>query len=169
MGIHLKALLFLLFFSLLHLGYDLTNCSFLAPFCGTNESVFQHLKMAFWGYGLLTVAEYFVVRSKFSQAFWYSRILSIVMVPWVAFLMWYLLPAVHGRAESLALELTWAIAITYLSGLLVAQIEKDTEKVRFSLPSRLVLLSLFFVSAFLLVLFTYRLPWIDLFVDPAAL
>jgi len=47
-------------FSLFHFGYEITGWGFLAPFCGVNESVFQHLKMAFWGYLLVAVGEYLV-------------------------------------------------------------------------------------------------------------
>ncbi len=71
-------------FSILHFGYDLTHWAFLAPICGVNESVFQHLKMAFWAYLLASLIEYFVVRGKLGkkETFWYSRFLSTIIVPW---------------------------------------------------------------------------------------
>jgi len=47
MNIFVKSLLYLIMFSILHFGYDLTHLIFLIPFCGVNESVFQYLKMAF--------------------------------------------------------------------------------------------------------------------------
>jgi hypothetical protein len=46
MNIYLKAVIFLLIFLILHFGYEITGWVFLTPFCGVNESVFQHLKMA---------------------------------------------------------------------------------------------------------------------------
>jgi hypothetical protein len=54
MNIYVKPLLFLLSFSLFHFGYEITGWNLLTPFCGINESVFQHLKMAFWGYLLVS-------------------------------------------------------------------------------------------------------------------
>jgi len=67
MNIYLKSLFYLAIFSILHFGYDLTHWVFLAPFCVINESVFQHLKMAFWAYLLTSVLEYFVIKEKISK------------------------------------------------------------------------------------------------------
>jgi len=172
MNIYLKALLFLLSFSLFHFGYELTEWSFLKPFFGTNESVFQHLKMAFWGYFLLTMVEYFWFKKRIKEKienFWYSRVLSIIIIPWIVMQMWYLLPAIYGRAEYLILGVSWAVLVTYLSALFVIQIEKETEKIQFHVKTKIFLLVLFVILAFLFTLFTYKLPWIDLFVNPEVL
>lgn len=172
MNIYLKALLFLLSFSFFHFGYEITGLPFLKPFCGINESVFQHLKMAFWGYGLLTIVEYFWLGKKIKERFknfFYSRILSTILIPWTIVLTWYLLPAIYRKTESLILDLSWAVIVTYLSVLFVVQIESETEKVQFNIKTRIVILILFVISIFLFTLFTYKLPWIDLFMDPANL
>ena len=142
---------------------------FFKPFFGTDESVFQHLKIAFWGYVFLTVFEYFFLNSHVKEKirnFWYSRILSAIIIPWIIVLTWYLLPAVYGRVESLILDLSWAILLTYLSGLFVIQIEKETEKARFDVKTKIILLILLTNSVFLFILFTFKLPWIDLFINP---
>lgn len=62
MNTHIKSLLYLAIFIILHFEYDLTHWVFLTPFCGINESVFQHLKMVFWAYLLTSLIEWFVVR-----------------------------------------------------------------------------------------------------------
>jgi len=172
MNIYLKAFIFLLAFSLFHFGYELTGTAFLKPFCGTDESVFQHLKMAFWGYVLLSVVEYFLLKKRIKEKiknFWYSRIFSTVLIPWIIVLTWYLLPAIFGRAKFLILEVLWGTLITYLSGIFVAQIEKETEKTQFKIGTRIILLILIVISVFLFILFTYKLPWIDLFINPEVL
>ncbi|RKY19108.1 MAG: hypothetical protein DRP63_01120 [Planctomycetota bacterium] len=172
MNIYLKAFLFLLAFCVFHYGYELTELAFLKPFCGTNESVFQHLKMAFWAYVLLSVVEFALLKRRQDpkiRNFVYSRMLSAVLLPWVIVLTWYLLPGVFGRVGSIFIEVLWAVLVTYLSGLFVVQIEKEVEKVQFQVATKVVLLALTVISAFLFVLFTYRLPWIDLFVDPQTL
>ncbi|MGC8885468.1 MAG: DUF6512 family protein [Candidatus Nanoarchaeia archaeon] len=172
MNIYFKAFLFLISFSIFHFGYELTGLGFLVPFFGINESVFQHLKMAFWGYLLLSIVEYFLLKKKIKQGiinFWYSRIFTAIIIPWIVGFMWYLLPAVYGRAESLIIDLIWAVAITYLSGLFVIVIEKDIEKIQFSHRTKVVLFMILIISAFLFVGFTYKPPWIDLFIDPEAL
>lgn len=170
MNVYLKALLFLFSFSLFHFGYEITDWGFLTPFCGVNESVFQHLKMAFWGYLLVAVGEYLFVRKKIKEGkirnFWYSRLLSTVLLPWIIFIVWYLLPALYGRAESLLLDLVWAVAVTYLSCCCVGVVEKEIEKIEFSLSTKYVISLLFLILGFLFVWFTYKLPWIDMFVNP---
>mgnify|MGYP000695747980 CR=1 FL=1 len=172
MNTYLKAFLFLVSFCLFHYGYEITELAFLKPFCGTNESVFQHLKMAFWGYALLCLVEFFLLRRHPKNEvnnFLYSRMLSAVLLPWVVLLTWYLLPAVLGKVKSLFFEVLWSVLVTYLSGLFVIQIEKETEKTRFEIGTRVTICALVAISAFLFVMFTYKLPWIDLFVNPETL
>ncbi len=172
MNMYVKALLFLAAFSLLHFGYEITGWTFLTPFCGVNESVFQHLKMAFWGYILLSAFEYLALKRRIKEnltGFLYSRMLSTIMIPWVIFITWYLLPALYGRAKSLIVDLSWAVAITYISALSTAQIESEVEKIEFSRGTRAIIAALLVVLGFLFTLFTYKLPWIDLFVNPEAL
>ena len=173
MNIYWKSLLFLLCVSFFHFGYDVTGWDFLKPFFGINESIFQHLKMAFWGYLLLSILEYFLLFKKELyreiKNFWYSRILSAIIVPWIVVLVWYLLPAIYGRVESLTFELFWALLATYLSGILAIKIEKETENTPFSTHTKAILLILLVISAFMFVTFTYKLPWIDLFANPETL
>ncbi len=167
--VKIKSILFLLSFYVLHFGYKLTRWKFLKPFCGINESVFQHLKIAFWGYVVLTGIEYFLLSgSAISNisSFIFSRLLSAIMIPWIVGLIWYLLPALYGRAGRLWLDLVWGTFSTYLSGFFVIQIERDIERVQFELSTEIIIVILCIISAFLFTLFTYRLPWIDLFVDP---
>jgi len=168
MKTYLKALLFLIIFIILHFAYDLTHWSFLAPFCGVNESVFQHLKMAFWSYFFVSLIEYSIVRRKLSRKFfWYPRLLSAIIVPWFAMLIWYLVPALHGRVESLALEVLWSIFTTYSSGIIGAVVEGNIEVIsEFRLEFKIAILTLFVTSAFLYVWFTYNPPWIDVFINP---
>ncbi|MCX7795812.1 MAG: DUF6512 family protein [bacterium] len=169
MNIYLKALIYLFLFGLLHFGYDSTGLEFLKPICGTNESVFQHLKMGFFAYLFTSLIEYRIIKRRFKgNNFWYSRILATILVPWIIFLIWYLVPAIYGKV-TLVLELSWALIVTYISGVFAGIIEKEVEKLKISLGFRTTVLALFIVSIFLFIWFTYRLPWIDLFVDPLKL
>lgn len=171
MNIYIKSLLYLAIFSMLHFGYDLTHWAFLTPLCGINESVYQHLKMAFWAYLLASLIEYFGMRRKFSKGknFWYPRLLSTIVVPWFVMLIWYLVPALWGKVESLTVEILWAIFSTYSSGVMVGIIEKNIEKNVVTSSFKIVILILLIVSVFLYVWFTYKPPWIDLFVNPEIL
>lgn len=171
MRVYVKALLYLAIFSILHFGYDLTHWGFLVPLCGIDESIFQHLKMAFWAYLFTSIIEYFLSQKRYHkrESFWYTRLISTVMVPWFIVLIWYLVPALLGRVESLVIDLVWAIFSAFLSAIFGITIERSIEDIKTALSFKLIVLFLFIVSAFLYVWFTYKPPWIDLFVNPELL
>ncbi|NPV88177.1 hypothetical protein HPY42_01440 [Coprothermobacteraceae bacterium] len=164
----LKSVLFLLLLSILHFGYDATGWAFLKPFCGTNESVFQHLKMGFWAYLLLLAIEYLVLyRGRgTTSSFVLSGVLVAVMVPWVVVLVWYLAPALYGKPLPLALELIWAAFATLLAGFIAAILHGSLRRAHFSGRAVLALLLLAGLSVFFFTWFTYHSPWIDLFQIP---
>lgn len=168
MNIFLKAFIYLVIFSVLHFAFDLTGWTFLKPFCGTNESVFQHLKTAFWAYLLASFVECFSVKKKsiVDKSFWYSRLLATTFVPWTIFLVYFLGPATVGKFPASSLELTWAILVSFFSGLAGGLIEKQLEGQKMTFAFRSLIIFLFLSSAFLYVVFTYRLPWLDMFRAP---
>lgn len=171
MNIYIKSFLYLIIFSLLHFGYDLTGWAFLVPFCGTNESVFQHLKMAFWSYFFTSIFEYFLKKGKIDRrdSFLYSRFFSMIIIPWFIMLTWYLVPAIFGKIEISLLEVSWAIFVTYFSAVMTGKIEKNIEEIKINAGFKIVIIILFVISAFLYVRFTYQPPWIDVFINPEGL
>lgn len=168
MNILLKALIYLAFFSILHFSLELSGWSFLKPLAGTDESVFQHLKMAFWAYLLASVLEYpfFKKKKKTYQSFWYPRFLAATFVPWVIFLVYFLGPATGGKFSSSVLELTWAILVSYFSGLAGGLLESHLEEQKLAFCFKALIIFLLLASAFLYVAFTYSLPWLDMFRAP---
>ncbi|KUK13148.1 MAG: hypothetical protein H5T91_10525 [Synergistetes bacterium] len=167
MNLYIKGLIYLAIFSILHFGYDLTEWKLLAPFCGINESVFQHLKMAFWAYILASIVERFSKgRFNGTVVFWYPKLLSAVMLPWITMILWYIVPAVYGKIEVLWVEVAWSILITYIAVIAVMVIERGIEAGKIDFSFKVVTFILFVVSVFLYVSFTYKLPWIDVFIDP---
>ncbi|MGB9764083.1 MAG: hypothetical protein ACPLZD_01840 [Candidatus Saccharicenans sp.] len=168
MSIIFKAFIYLVFFSILHFGYDLTSWSFLKPFCGADESIFQHLKMAFWAYLLSSLVEYpiFKRKQRSYESFWIPRFFSATVVPWTIFLVWYLVPATIGKFPLSYMELAWALLVSYFSGLAGGVIERHLEEQRLSFCFKVLVLFLVLVSAFLFIRFTYQLPWIDMFRAP---
>ncbi len=171
MNIFIKSFIYLVVFTLLHFGYDITGWIFLKPFCGIDESLFQHLKMAFWAYLITSLLEALLVKNTLHSRsrFWYPRLFSAIILPWVTLLIWYLVPAVFGKLHSNIVEVFWAIFCTYFGVFIVVLFEKTIEKNEFGLPAKIAILLLFLISAFLFIRFTYKLPWIDLFVNPTLL
>lgn len=170
MSIYLKALIYLIIFGLLHFGYESTGLQFLKPICGTDESVFQHLKMGFFAYFFASLIEYGIIRRRFrGNNFWCSRALATIFIPWIIFLIWYLAPAIWGKFSTITAELSWALIVTYISGVFGGILENGIEKIKASSGLKIAISILFVVSILLFVWFTYKLPWIDLFVDPLKL
>ncbi len=168
MNIFLKALIFLALFSLLHFGYQVTRWPYLKPFCGLNESIFQHLKMAYWAYLLTSLIEFPIAKKRKINPlnFWIPRFLSAIFLPWIIFLIWYLGPALIGKLNPSYLELIWAVTVTYLSVLSVRIIEKHFENIQLSFCFNILVFLLLIISALLYIAFSYQLPWIDVFKPP---
>jgi len=168
MNIFLKAFIYLVLFSGLHFCYDLSGWSFLKPFCGVDESIFQHLKMAFWAYLLASLMESLAFKGqrKKPESFWIPRFFSAAIVPWTIFLVWYLVPATVGKLRLSFMELIWALLVSYFSGLAGGLIEKNLQGHRLSFGFKVLVVFLAVVSASLYIVFTYSLPWVDMFRAP---
>ncbi|WP_448516785.1 DUF6512 family protein [Pseudothermotoga sp.] len=154
-------------FSVLHFGYELVGWDLLKVFCGTDESVFEHIKMGFWAYLFTSVIEFFAFKKK--QNFWSCRFFSASLVPWFIVVVWYLVPAIFGKIETLWIELTWAFAVVIISGLFATLVEGELETLKTSKGFRVFVYVLVIVSTVFFVRFSFVKPWIDVFVDPYTL
>ncbi|AJC73914.1 hypothetical protein AJ81_06580 [Pseudothermotoga hypogea DSM 11164 = NBRC 106472] len=154
-------------FSVLHFGHELTGWDFLKIFCGTDESVFEHIKMGFWAYLFTSAIEFFVFKKK--QNFWSSRLFSTSLVPWFIVVVWYMVPAIFGKIEAVWIELIWAFAIVIISGLFATVVERQVETLKISKGFKTVMVVLVAVSIIFFVRFSFAKPWIDVFVDPYTL
>ncbi|MEN3009058.1 DUF6512 family protein [Pseudothermotoga sp.] len=163
----LKILIYTVLFSILHFGYELTGWPLLKPFCGTDESVFEHLKMGFWAYLFASTIEFFILKKH--GDFWPSRLFATTLVPWFILIVWYLVPALFGRIESLTIELIWAFAVVIISGIFGRVIEKELDQLNTSKNFRTIVSVLLIVSILFFVRFSFSKPWIDVFVDPHTL
>lgn len=162
-----KILIYMAFFSVLHFGYELTGWSFLKPFCGTDESVFEHLKMGFWAYLFASAIEFFTLKKRGN--FWSSRLFATMLVPWLILIVWYMVPAIYGKIESLTIELMWAFAVVIISGIFARVVEKNLERLNVSSNFKIIVLVLLIVSIVFFVRFSFAKPWIDVFVNPYTL
>lgn len=160
-----KALLFLGIYAVLHFGYELTGWRFLIPFCGVDESVFEHLKIGFWAYFLTNVLEYVVLRKRRNGAWWFSRLFSGTLLPWFIVIVWYMVPVFFGHVESLAVELIWAFFVTFISGVFSIVVERNIEKRPLTASFVSVIILLFVVSIVFFTAFSFEKPWVDLFVE----
>ena len=163
--IALKSLIFVALFAILHYLYYGNNNPFFQAISGKDESVFQHLKMGFFGYLFLIGIDYLVVRKKIENknSFVFSRLLSSLLVPWIIFLVWYLAPAIIGLPLSFGWELTWVLLVVLITGVVVSIVDKNTEKLEFNLSVKIIIIGIIIISIFIFILFSFVDPWIDVF------
>lgn len=82
------------------------------------------------------------------------------------FLLWYTAPALIGRWPNNTYEIVYANVIILLVGICTVILEVGLEKVQYFKPQKTVLVTLFLVSILLYTVFTFRLPWADVFIEP---
>lgn len=163
-----KTLLFWLVFLSIMFLYRSFPVFPLSVIAGMDESNFQHYKHGFFAYLLTGGIEYLLFRRRITdrQAFWYSRLTMALFVPWLIFLIWYIVPATAGQLP-VPLEIGWANVAVFLVGICAVLLERDWETAAKSRSGRMVLWVLLLLSVALFLRFTYGpLPWADVFVEP---
>lgn len=129
------------------------------------EAVFQHMKAAFYACVLVSAIEIAVVHPR-SRALIMSRAFSAVLFPWFIFLAWYIAPAVYGSMPSEFLEIVYANVALILAIAACVVAEQDLVHVPYSRGFAYVTAISFLVLILLFTVFTFRMPWADLFTVP---
>lgn len=155
-------------FAILHYLYYLCPNPFFQIISGIDESVFQHLKMGFIAYLLLIGIDYLIIRKRVEnkQSFVFSRLMSSLLVPWIIFIVWYLVPAFVGHEIGFGRELAWALVVVFLTEVTVSLIDENTEKFEYILEIKIVIGVLVVISLVIFIWFSFDLPWIDVFILP---
>lgn len=162
-----KTLAFWLVFLALYLMYRFFPLAILTPLAGVTESNFQHYKAAFFCYMIISGLEWLrLPPARRTSAVLYARLTAAVFLPWIIFLLWYLAPALIGRWPNPGLEVLWANTIILVSGACAVILERSLEGMAYPRSLRAIILGLVAVSALIYIIFTYKLPWADVFVEP---
>lgn len=162
-----KVLINQIVFLALHYAYDFFPGLLTTLFSGINESVFQHMKIGFFTYILTNLIEilYLKVKEKAGNLLT-ARLFSTTLLPWIMFLIFFIPPAVVGKVESVLLEIILANIILIFTCALTILVERELDRILLSNTFLAVSVLLFLVSGFLYILFTFRLPWFDVFSIP---
>ncbi|MEO0140455.1 MAG: DUF6512 family protein [candidate division WOR-3 bacterium] len=156
------ALIFLALFAAIHLAGDLVPVRL--PFFGTSESVWEHLKMGWWSYGLAYGISWAITRKGSLAGLFTGTLLSLGAI----FIIYYTslnLGAVPGRLP-LAADIAIVSAITFLSGLIGAEASGFVDSRKGSWRFLLVTSALWALLLVLFVVYTYNAPPFDLFQEP---
>lgn len=164
----IKILLYQIIFLVVHYLYDWFPNSVTYLFGATNESVFQHMKAVFYAYLLLTGFEYALlqgaIRSKIN--FLYGRMFCASIMPLLMMTYFLTGPAFFVKIEGVALEILFANLALIALSFSIFMLEGYFEKSEPAGGLKVVILVLFALTLIELVIFSYRLPWFDIFASP---
>jgi hypothetical protein len=163
-----KVILLQLIFLVLHYAYEWFPGSLTFFIGAINESIYQHMKIAFHAYFLFVVLEYSLSGTAVidKSRFLYARLLGLVLIPLLVLPFFLIEAVVFVKIESIPLEVIFAnlaLAATSASTLLLVEVF-ETGKI--TLGAKWALMILVFLTAMEFATFTYRLPWFDIFAIP---
>jgi hypothetical protein len=163
-----KVILLQILFLILHYLYEWFPGGITTIISATDESIYQHMKVAFFAYILLSLGEYaFFHKQIESRAkFFHTRALTAVLYSILVIVWYYTSCAYFIKFESIFLEVLFANIATILTSVTGLHIEQHLEKVDFSLGMKRLSVALFLVKLSEYIIFTYRLPWLDVFANP---
>ena len=164
----MKMLAVQMIFLLLHYAYEWFPNSFTIVFSGTNESIYQHMKVGLFTYLLASLLEYLLVRKTLTNfaSYAYSRLFAATVFPFAIFVYFLMAAAYYGQVNSIPLEVIYANLVLLLASFSAIVIERQVETAAPSRAFRFVVIFLFLISLSQYLIFTYRLPWMDVFATP---
>jgi len=164
----IKMLALQVIFLLLHYAYEWFPNSITMVFSGINESIYQHMKIGFFTYLLASLLEYLLVRKILTNraSFVYARLFAATIYPFAIFVFFLMAPAYYGQIQNILLEVIYANIALLLSSFSAIAIERQVEMGEPGRLFRLVVVALVLISLSQYIIFTYRLPWMDVFATP---
>lgn len=145
---------------LLHFLYDWSDKNaFVALFSAVNESTWEHLKLLFFPFLLISIAEYFIYKPDFKK-FFSARCIGMLCGLLSIIVIFYTYTGIYKNVD-------WVnIAIFVVSVILSFFVSyKMYKKAEVVIPSALSI-GIFLTLAILFFIFTFYPPDINLFIDP---
>ena len=164
----LKALFVQIAFLLLHYSYDWFPNTITRILSGTNESVFQHMKIAFYSYGLVSLVEFLIFRKVLKDPlnFGITRMASTVFYCWPMFILFFTPPAIFGKYPNDIYEIVSANIILYTISIIAGIFELELSRIKLSKEFRVVAIGLTLVFITILTIYSFKDPWFDVFAIP---
>ena len=168
--IFIRSLILLGIVIVLHYTYKFFPNVVFQIFSAIDESVFQHMKIGFYSYIILTIIEYLAFKKKIvnKTKFLFSRIFSAFFYPWVIFMFFFFTRVIYPWQMHFVVEIISAQAVVYVSALILGFIELDTIKIEFGKRLKVISLILIILLVIEFTAFTFYLPWHDVLANPYA-
>jgi hypothetical protein len=84
----------------------------------------------------------------------------------IIFIIWYVAPAVYGPIPVFWIEVVYSILGCYISVFIVSILEQSLKEITYSKAIKIILLILNLLLIMQFTIFTFKLPWADVFADP---
>ena len=155
-------------FAVLHFSYDWFPNRIVGLFSGTSEAVFQHMKIGFYSYGLISVIEGLLRRKKIDRMadFAFARLTSTVFYPWFMFILFYAPTAFYGKYQTNLAEIISANSVLFLNSICAILLENELERIKLSREFMWMMAILALILVSLYVIFSFQIPWFDVFAIP---
>jgi len=158
----LKIIVYCLVFSVLHFLYMFFPYDLVALISCNGESVFQHLKLAFYSYIITSVIEYKLYGG--DKNFWIMRLLSSNLMGLIQMMFWYIPFVFIGQMEDMSIKLPYAYFIQVMCVIWLCAFEES--KIGFTKVSKASIIFLSLVLVYLYSGYTFVMPYTDLFYTP---
>ena len=147
--------------TLLHFLFEWSGESpFVAPFAAVNESVWEHLKLAFWPAAVWTLLERNPLRTR-GNNFWLARATGVTLMPLLIVVLFYGYTFLLGD-NALFLDITIFVVAVCAGQYVSYRLLKGDER---SPSLNLVAPAIIVVLAVLFIVFTFSTPHVGLFED----
>jgi len=168
--IYLRSLLFLAIFTGMHYLFKFFPNVITQVFSGINESVFQHMKVGFYSYLIISVIEFIVFKNKIADKtkFLFSRVFSMVFYPFLIFVFFLFTRVVYPWQMFDIVEIISAQITVYISVIFLGFIEIDIAKIEFGKRLKRLLLIFLVLLVVEFTAFSFYLPWHDILANPYA-
>jgi hypothetical protein len=163
-----KIIAFQFVFLILHYSYEWFPNGITRLFSATDESVYQHMRVAFFAYIPVALGEYGLRRKSIPTlcGFVYARILASVILPLIMMVYFMTSPAFLVKIESISLEIVFANLALIAASCSTFLIESHFEQAEPSRALKIILIILLMLTLTEFLIFTERLPWFDIFANP---
>ena len=157
-----------LLYAVLHLGLGSAPEPILLLLGCPNESLFQHMKMAFFSYSLVSLCEIALSARVRRPGPLAARATAAVLYSYLALILWLPLPIVFGLLESTALEVGYSCVVLAVCLAVVLAIEERLEQPAEAARAFIAAATLAWgVSLFVFSILAFEAPPLDVFEDPA--
>ncbi len=173
--ISVRGLIYIPIFLMIHYSFKwFPKNKFFRIIGGTEESVWQHMKVGFYAYLFLITFEFNIFWKQIPDAstFWWPRLIGALLLPWFILVIWYTGPAVYsalaveGFISRMWLEILYANICVYLTILFITIFEGAFQGMQFSTAMKICLLILLFLLTMEFTTFSFRKPWVDVITAP---